>query len=518
MQEAKSVIMECTDEKSSAEMKDEKVIPVSKGQKVERNQKNHYDESPRREKRSVSRGRRLLPYEDDRTRRLSSNYDDEDDNPMIRHHEKRPLSRNKLLYEEDIYLRNRRSESKEMEIPREMLVRRRSLSADPEIRGPSLDKELETRRIFSSESEEEYSKFPQRRRKRPASSELIIRTNDEEDWERELRIRRKQFQDNLALQQEPRKPLAEDGEESKAEEEDEEDVTFIRRRSSAEGKIALLKDPTENDNMDSWTEKVASPSVSGLGTSYEKSETEDELSFYQRREYREKAPPFPEELPRDRDERGNFDFKRISVQDLSKLDDNSDLEEAGWNLIKKDSDDRQQVQQSLKPTGQGLYKRESIIKSQASEEDPEFVLPERPKLVEQEQEHPFKKAWQEQKSRSEEDSYVVKDLQLSVNRSQKDPSTQDDSMGEKSTDVANFLTENTELPLIWQYRSSSLDVNMPSSISETDEDVSSNRDKSSEKDDRYDADNDDKDDDNNNKEVVRSKSEDTNWDYEQDQT
>jgi hypothetical protein len=53
------------------------------------------------------------------------------------------------------------------------------------------------------------------------------------------------------------------------------------------------------------------------------------------------------------------------------------------------------------------------FQSQASEEDPEYLIPERPKLVEQEQEHPLKKAWQMQKSRSEEEGpagFVIKEF------------------------------------------------------------------------------------------------------------
>ncbi|KAL2711951.1 uncharacterized protein V1478_018186 [Vespula squamosa] len=68
------------------------------------------------------------------------------------------------------------------------------------------------------------------------------------------------------------------------------------------------------------------------------------------------------------------DNKRKSVQDLTKLDD-SDLTESGLSLVKEKDIE-------ILPKGSlGLYKRESIIKRQANEEDSEYYLPERPKLV-----------------------------------------------------------------------------------------------------------------------------------------
>ena len=95
--------------------------------------------------------------------------------------------------------------------------------------------------------------------------------------------------------------------------------------------------------------------------------------------------------------------KRISMHDFSHFSQQEGEVESERNVVK--SPDMEMAKNSS-----GLFKRQSIIKSQASEEDPEYLLPERPKLVQQEQEHPFKKAWQEQKSRSEEDSYVVKEI------------------------------------------------------------------------------------------------------------
>ncbi|KAL0106815.1 hypothetical protein PUN28_015386 [Cardiocondyla obscurior] len=277
------------------------------------------------------------------------------------------------------------------------------------------------RRTFSSESEDEPITKGKVKPERVSSSEA--KTSDEEEWERELKIRRKQFMEKLIAQQR----------ESLVEAENETGGESLKRRSSAEGRIALLSDDISGeDNMDSWTVSVG-PRITLLGSSQEPSEPEEDSIYMRRKEYREQGPPSreeslsEEETSQDTSRRqsytsgsqktsleeeediNNYNFiltkgsKRESLQDLSQLSQ-EELTSAGWNVIKKEGD--------VKPTSTGLFKRESIVKSQASEEDPEYLLPERPKLVQQEREHPFKKAWQMQKSRSEEEgssAYIIKD-------------------------------------------------------------------------------------------------------------
>ncbi|XP_078037167.1 uncharacterized protein LOC144470165 isoform X2 [Augochlora pura] len=352
----------------------------------------------------------------------------------------------------------------------------RSEDLDPAQRQTrSLSKSSDARRTYSSESDEELS---QRRKLEQRQLPAEPRLSDEEDWENELRIRRKQFMERLSTQE--RDSLMED-----------EDVVSLRRRSSAEGRVALLKDPTADDNMDSWTVSVGSR-VAHLGSSQERSEAEEDSAYRRRREYREQAPPprddsmNEEEVLWDASRRShtsssqmtsveededvatfNFvltkDSKRMSVQDLSKLSQEEvDLSESGWNIVEKSSE--------LQPT-KGLYKRESIIKSQASEEDPEYLLPERPKLVQQDKEHPFKKAWQMQKSRSEEDRpYAVgvkevKDQSKTDSKGPKGdgaPSIQRERSGEQSSeyeDVGSYDDDDDdESESVWLSRSRSTDT------------------------------------------------------------
>lgn len=290
------------------------------------------------------------------------------------------------------------------------------------------------------------------------------------------------------------------------------------RRSSAEGKLALLKDPTADDNMDSWTVSVGSRGLAQLGSSQERSEPEDEYSR-QRREYREQAPPPREDaqseeeviwdasrrrsytsssqmtsLEEDDDddvESYNFvltrDSKRISLQDLSRLSqEDSDLAESGWNVIRREGE-------NVPRSSSGLYKRESIVKSQASEEDPEYLLPERPKLVQQEREHPFKKAWQMQKSRSEEDAYVIKESNKeSKEQAKTETKSKDDGKakegkdgGEQYDDTGEFADDESESAMLTRSRSSDTDENTRmSSKSEEIESISTDneRSKSSKKD------------------------------------
>lgn len=333
----------------------------------------------------------------------------------------------------------------------------------------SVPKSMDSRRIFSSGSEDETP--VQRRSKHDRRYPLVEpKVSDEEEWEEELRIRRRQFMEKLASQQS-----------GSAE---EEDIASLRRRSSAEGRIALLKDPSGNENMDAWTVSVG-PRIAQLGSSLEPSEPEDDPSYLQRREYREKAPPFRENpyseakdssIKDDKDVASfNFvltkDSRRKSVQDLTKLDD-SDLTESGWSLVKEEGIE------VLPKSSLGLYKRESIIKSQASEEDPEYYLPERPKLVQQEQEHPFKKAWQMQKSRSEEDAlaYIVKDKKLIQSETKKDDdssTSKKDTNGEKSEEFQDMVTEETETLSVWHDRSTDTENNQQSSKSEIESDIDS---------------------------------------------
>ncbi|XP_015174499.1 PREDICTED: uncharacterized protein LOC107065378 isoform X2 [Polistes dominula] len=396
--------------------------------------------------------------------------------------------------EEDYVNHYRRSKSKERISAREIddyrswefINKERSASTGPDskrylnepdeyvsrISRRSLPRSVDSRRTFSSESEDEppIQRRSKHERRYPSVEPKI---SDEEEWEEELRIRRRQFMEKLANQKSDSI-------------ENEGDVTSLRRRSSAEGRIALLKDPSGNENMDAWTVSVG-PRISQLGSSQERSEPEDDSFYHQRREYREKAPPF-RETPHpevkessvdDNKDVTHFNFvltkdsKRKSVQDLSTLSqDDSDLTESGWSLVKEEG------VETLPKSSLGLYKRESIIKSQASEEDPEYYLPERPKLVQQEQEHPFKKAWQMQKSRSEEDAlaYIVKDKKLNQSETTKDDessTSMKDTSGEKSESLEDSVSEETETLSTWQDRSTDTEDNPQSSKSEIGSDIDS---------------------------------------------
>lgn len=323
------------------------------------------------------------------------------------------------------------------------------------------------RKAFSSESEDEPSAQGRTKPARVSSSEA--KTSDEEEWERELRIRRKQFMEKLITQQR----------ESLVEGENEGDVEPLKRRSSAEGRIALLRDDVSGeDNMDSWTVSVG-PRITLLsGSSQEPSEPEEDGIFMRRKEYREQGPPSREESLseeetsqdskrqsytsgsqktslEEEDDVNSYNFiltkgsKRESLQDLSQLSQ-EELASAGWNVVKKEGD------HSLKPTG--LFKRESIVKSQASEEDPEYLLPERPKLVQQEREHPFKKAWQMQKSKSEEEgssAYTIKDSkEQQAETKAKEPPIKREYSGEQSEDIELFANDKSvEVTVVLRGRS-----------------------------------------------------------------
>jgi len=319
-----------------------------------------------------------------------------------------------------------------------------------------------TKSTFSSESEEELSSGQKFKPEHVSSSDA--RASDEEEWERDLRIRRKQFMEKLIAQQ--RELLIEtDNREDNAE--------SLKRRSSAEGRIALLRDDLSGeDNMDSWTISVG-PRITLLGSSQEPSEPEEDGIYIRRREYREQGPPSREESEEEssqdtsrrqsytsgsqktsleeEDDVNIYNFiltkesKRESLQDLSKLLP-EELASSGWNVVRKEGD------LLAKPTSTGLFKRESIVKSQASEEDPEYLLPERPKLIQQEREHPFKKAWQMQKSKSEEEgssAYSIKEpkeQQHEMKSKEQDHRSQitHERNGEQSEDIQSFADEEVE--------------------------------------------------------------------------
>ena len=451
------------------------------------------EESAKRTRRSLSRSLDA--------KRFSKTRDSEDEEEEEEEEEEN-YSRTKYEKEED-NLRYRRSQSRGRSVIREpddyrsqrdLAKDSRRLSRKSEEREP-VQRQARASRIFSSESDEEQQRKVERRQAGASVS-------DEEDWESELRIRRKQFMEKLAT----RDSLPEQG-----------SLTSLRR-SSAEGKLALLKDPTADDNMDSWTVSVGSRGLAQLGSSQERSEPEDEYSR-QRREYREQAPPPREDtqseeeviwdasrrrsytsssqmtsLEEDDDvESYNFvltkDSKRISLQDLSRLSqEDPDLAESGWNVVRREGE-------NVPRSSSGLYKRESIIKSQASEEDPEYLLPERPKLVQQEREHPFKKAWQMQKSRSEEDAYIIKESKESKeskeqaeteSKSKDDGKTKESKEGgEQYEDTGEFADDESESTMLTRSRSSDTDENTRmSSKSEEIESTSTDneRSKSSKKD------------------------------------
>jgi len=344
-----------------------------------------------------------------------------------------------------------------------------------------------TKSTFSSESEEESS---EQKFKPERLSSSDAKANDEEEWERDLRIRRKQFMEKLIAQQ--RELLIEtDNREDNAE--------SLKRRSSAEGRIALLRDDLSGeDNMDSWTVSVG-PRITLLGSSQEPSEPEEDGIYMRRKEYREQGPPSREESEEEsqdtsrrqsytsgsqktsleeEDDVNIYNFiltkesKRESLQDLSKLLP-EELANSGWNVVKKEGD------LLAKPTSVGLFKRESIVKSQASEEDPEYLLPERPKLIQQEREHPFKKAWQMQKSKSEEEgssAYSIKEpkeQQYEIKSKEQDHRSQitHERNGEQSEDIQSFADEEVEAIML-QSRSTDIEDKI-SSKSSTDFDADS---------------------------------------------
>lgn len=294
----------------------------------------------------------------------------------------------------------------------------------------SLPRASELQRRLSSEREEEVS-----RNEKPiitrSSPPDEPRVNDEENWEYELRLRRQKLAANLP------------SEETTGTLSEEEEWNILKRRSSAEGKMALLNDPPKIDNFGAWS-ITKEPNSDSTSFPHDKSESEEENSYNPtRNDYRETRPPFREGYDTQSEEETSWDpsrqqsytssqltsldeeegppdygfvlkrgSKRTSLQNLSRISQEEPEPEpdddSGWDFVKEENTDSSNPQTS----STGFFKRASIVRSQASEEDPEYLLPERPKLVEQEQEHPFKKAWQMQKSRSEEEGpagFLVKE-------------------------------------------------------------------------------------------------------------
>lgn len=242
------------------------------------------------------------------------------------------------------------------------------------------------------------------------------RINDNKGLEDEMQLRRRRFlDDKFSSQERERVPVVPE----------ETEYFNVARRSSAEGKLALLREPITAKNMELWT-------VSKLQSSQEPDEDEEPESYqHHRRSFRETEP-----LHEDVEETSsavvnghgeNSINRKIIVQDLKKPVQNHETNSNNLdvkNLV-------------------GLFKRESIIKSQASEEDPEYLIPERPKLVEQEQEHPLKTAWQLQKSKSEEDG--VSPFALKDTKTQEDVKAKEKSVTQlENTEVVENVNENSD--------------------------------------------------------------------------
>ncbi|XP_058803532.1 uncharacterized protein LOC131671260 isoform X2 [Phymastichus coffea] len=372
---------------------------------------------------------------------------------------------------------SRRSVSRERPLPKEEDISREynrrpliTISKEEDYQSPRSPRSFMSRfndnqRSLSSESEDPISN---RRSSGNYSRRLSAepRVADEDDWGENLPIHRNRFIDKrVSSQERERMP-------SSVEEEDNNQWSSLKRRSSAEGKMALLKEPFRPGNMELWT-----VSKMALGSSQEPDEEDEEVYLQQRREYREQEPPLREEfegedddssrrrsfasesLPTSFDEEedsnsNEFSLSKgtrnlhVTVQDLSKLsaEDDTTMNDK-WNKLDIKS---------------GLFKRESIVKSQASEEDPEYLLPERPKLIEQEQEHPFKKAWQMQKSRSEEEgsaAFIIKEQtkvssSLEKQKEESEEKSENENLnktGEQEIDIPEPDVK-CEVTLVWQPR------------------------------------------------------------------
>lgn len=401
-----------------------------------------YDELSREKRRSRSRSNQRNMYiERDKELTTTTTLKYQDTNKR----ERRSLSRQptpiiKTNYEPDELRSNRRDRSNSR--MSETRLSRRSESKSRE-KSPRIRK-TPVRLISSgSEGSEELQQIiglPEKK------SKLIIekpRVSDEEDWEEELRIRRQQYQEKLTS----------DELENKNDNDDSKDIS---RRSSAEGKIALLTEPTGSSVMDAWTISKG-PRIS-LESSQGPTDTEEENRY-------------------------NYDFDDDKPRNINDIDEiNDEFNEPIDNFVLKMPNktktlmDLRQLtneDQDLIPVATGkLFKRESIIKSQASEEDPEYLLPERPKLVEQEQEHPFRKAWQMQKSKSEEDgpsAFAIKDIKQQTDNNNLQSSINDNN--NKTTEpIFNYTIrdDNTKIRKAFSEESRST-----SNISSEDFDLSS---------------------------------------------
>lgn len=223
-------------------------------------------------------------------------------------------------------------------------------------------------RSMSSESEDPLSS---RRSSGNYSRRLSTepRAVDEEEWEEELRSRRSRFLPERVSSQERERVVPP----SVDEEPDNNQWNSLKRRSSAEGKMALLKEPFRPGNMELWT-----VSKMALGSSQEPDDEDEEMYLQQRREYREQEPPLREEFEGDEDDKSSrrrsfaseslptsFDEEEetsgnelplkkvntnlhVTVQDLSKLSPDDDIAvNNNWNKLDVKS---------------GLFKRESIVK------------------------------------------------------------------------------------------------------------------------------------------------------------
>ena len=130
-----------------------------------------------------------------------------------------------------------------------------------------------------------------------------------------------------------------------------------------------------------------------------------------------------------------------------------------------------------------VLKRNFVFQSQASEEDPEYLLPERPKLVEQEQEHPFKKAWQMQKSRSEEEgssAFIVKDSKpppptLGKQREESEDKTDEDDREGAQCEELIVPDVTCDVTIVWQARSHDAEETKSTSKSESSSSTRSSR-------------------------------------------
>lgn len=197
------------------------------------------------------------------------------------------------------------------------------------------------------------------------------------------------------------------------------------------------------------------------------------------------------------------------------------------------------MKESADSQPKGLYKRESIIKSQASEEDPEYLLPERPKLVQQEREHPFKKAWQMQKSRSEEDSYVIREVKDQTkidprSKNEEAPSIRRERSGEQSSeyeevgsyaeDIGAYADDESESMTLSRSRSTDTEENRTRSKSEETTSTDGRSREGSKANSRSDVEDDSSkmswpaEEEQFGRRIVRSKSEETDWAWEEEET